>query len=136
MAALTRGDIGRRRSIALQGLGRDDLRVVPFVRAQTAPIKMREGRALACGKLGSHRDADSTRAQPRLCFFSDLLLCEGGLREDEGGVSGVLLNPILEGGRGFAGEALEGGLECDLLEAGIGKFGGPLDCAWGVVDDP
>jgi len=55
MAALTCGNIGRRRSIALQGLGRDDLRVVPFVRAQTAAIKMREGRALACRKLGSHR---------------------------------------------------------------------------------
>ena len=56
--------------------------------------------------------------------------------EDEGGVSRVLLNPILEGGGGFSGEALEGGLKCSLLEAGIGKFGGPLDCTCGVVDDP
>ena len=47
--------------------------------------------------------------------------------EDEVGVLRVLLNPILEGGRGFFGEALEGGLECGLLEAGIGKFGGPFD---------
>ena len=56
--------------------------------------------------------------------------------EDEGRVSGVLLNPILEGCRGFSGEALEGCLECGLLEAGIWKFGGPFDCACGVVDDP